>query len=51
MIYPGKGKKGQPKAGDYVLATDHGPRLRNLRCSKGPARRGSNAHSMGLAAH
>ena len=22
MIYPGEGKKGQPKAGDYVLAAE-----------------------------
>jgi hypothetical protein len=23
MIYPGEGKEGEPKAGDYVLAAEH----------------------------
>ena len=35
MIYPGEGKKGEPKAGDYVLAAEQTVvRLKNIERTK-----------------
>jgi hypothetical protein len=48
MIYPGEGKKGQPKAGDYVLAAErvseaHSPagERHGGRASRGRGRHGN----------
>ena len=42
---------GRPIANLSVAASETAAQLRNLRSSKGSARRGSNAHFTGLSAH